>query len=371
MNDNILRGISLDTEKVESVTKNELVAFNQSYQMQLRQSPDVQQIIGSVDVTNSTEILNFGQTPAMEISKVADTILRSTTAADQQKISVIMSSLMKVMKKFDIKDFAEEEPGFFQKLVGKIQDMDALTRKYDSLADEIEKVGIELHRHENALVKLNEEGGKLYAANVAYYQSLEKYIVAGEMMVEELDSVHIPAFKQKADATGNPLDAQNYNKIQMARDMLESRVNDLRLAENVALQSMMMIQQDQQSNFMLARTIKSEFIVTIPIFKNGISQAIMRKKQALIAKDIDAVHRAAEKVMEQNAINFANQTTMIANMASRGAISVEKLQESYDKIMRGTQDAQAIIRDNMAKAKAEIPTLQEQKQKLLLGPGRN
>ena len=163
------------------------------------------------------------------------------------------------------------------------------------------------------------------------------------------------------------MDMQNYRTLMAARDMLEGRIYDLRLAENVALQSMMMIQQAQQGNFMLARTIKSEFIVTIPIFKQGIAQAIMLKKQALIAKDTDAVRQATEEMIRRNAVNTANQSKMIADMASRGAVSIEALQESYNTIIQGAQDAQNIIKDNMMKMRNDTALLEDSKRKLLKG----
>lgn len=368
MNDNkIINGLSLDTEKVEAVTTTELAEFTNQYQMQLRSSPEVQALMGSFDVTNSNAILNFGQEPAMEISKVSDTLLRNTNMSNQQEISKVVSGLMNIMGKFDIKDFEEKDPSFFGKLVGKTKSLDDITRKYDNLGQEVEKVCIALHRHENELARLNEDESRLYQANVQYYQTLEKYIVAGQMSLEELDTTHLPAFKQKADASGDPMDMQNYRTLCAARDMLEGRIYDLQLAENVALQSMIMIQQAQQGNFMLARTIKSEFIVTIPVFKQGIAQAIMLKKQALIAKDTDAVRQATEEMIRRNAMATANQSKMIANMASRGAVSIETLQESYNTIMQGAEEARNIITDNMNKMRADTATLVESKQKLLKG----
>ena len=371
MNDStskVLSGIDLNTDKAEAVTSKELTTFTQDYQMQLRQNPEVLQLMSTVNVTDSNAILNFGQEPAMEISKVADVILRNTNISSQQEISTVVSGLMKVMEKFDIKDFEDKEPNFFEKMVGRMKNsLDNITKKYDNLGQEVEKVCIALHRHEADLAKLNEEESNLYRANVAYYQMLEKYIVAGQMSLEELDAKHLPEFKAKAETSGDPMDMQNYRTLMAARDMLEGRIYDLRLAENVALQSMMMIQQAQQGNFMLARTIKSEFIVTIPVFKQGIAQAIMLKKQALIAKDTDAVRQATEEMIRRNAINTANQSKMIANMASRGAVSIEALQESYNTIIQGAQDAQNIIKDNMIKMRNDTSLLEDSKRKLLRG----
>ena len=42
---------------------------------------------------------------------------------------------------------------------------------------------------------------------------------------------------------------------------------------------------------------------------------------------------------------------MAANMATRGVVSIESLQESYNTLMRGTEEAKQIIATNMQKMK--------------------
>ena len=56
------------------------------------------------------------------------------------------------------------------------------------------------------------------------------------------------------------------------------RVDDLRIAENVAIQAAPMLQSMQMSNFNLMRKINSSFIVTLPIFKQCLAQAVLLKR---------------------------------------------------------------------------------------------
>lgn len=130
-------------------------------------------------------------------------------------------------------------------------------------------------------------------------------------------------------------------------------------------QTLQTIQQVQQGNFLLVRTIKSEFIVTLPIFKQGITQAIMLKRQALIAKNVDAVRQTTDELIVKNAQNTATQATMMANLATRGAVSIEKLQESYQILQKGSTDAQEIIKKNMAKMEQDRKVLEQFKYEMI------
>ena len=61
--------------------------------------------------------------------------------------------------------------------------------------------------------------------------------------------------------------------------MLEQRTQDLRVAENVAMQTIPMLKTMEFSNINLIRKINSAFIITLPIFKQSLAQDIMLKRQ--------------------------------------------------------------------------------------------
>ena len=66
--------------------------------------------------------------------------------------------------------------------------------------------------------------------------------------------------------------------------MLEQRTQDLRTAENIAMQSIPMIKTMAFSNMNLVRKINSAFIITLPVFKQALAQAIMLKRQKIQQK---------------------------------------------------------------------------------------
>lgn len=370
--------LNLDLRKAEAtgteikvIQKDEIEAFTQGYKAELKQLPEVQAIVDELDVTNMNEILTFGEKPAELISTVSDNILHNTNLVKQEEVGEIMTSLTKIMSQFDMEDFenpTEERKGFLAKMFKKVsKTIDELIQKYDTMGSEVEKVYITLKKYENEIMKMSDMQKELGEANISYYRELEKYIAAGELAIEELNNNYIPEFERRANESQDNLDRQNLNKLIQARDMLNTRVYDLQLAENVALQSLMIIQQAQQGNFMLVRTIKSEFIVTLPVFKQGLTQAIMLKRSALIAKNVEAVHKTTDELIVKTAKNSAQQAVMMANMATSGAISIDKLKESYDILKKGSDDAQEIIKKNIQKMEQDRKTLEQYKYEMIEG----
>lgn len=367
--------LNLDVRKAEEngtelavMTKNEVAAFTKDYKAQLRTLPEVTAIVDSLDVTDMNAILTFGEKPAEAISTVSDKILHNVNLVKQEEVGEVMTSLTKIMSQFDMKDFEnpDEKKGFIQKMFKKVQKtIDELIQKYDTMGSEVEKVYVTLKKYENEIMDMSDKQKELGEANIQFYRELERYIVAGEMALEELDNKYIPEFEKRAADSKDNLDVQNLNKLKQARDMLNTRVYDLQLAENVALQTLQTIQQVQQGNFLLVRTIKSEFIVTLPIFKQGITQAIMLKRQALIAKNVDAVRQTTDELIVKNAQNTATQVTMMANLATRGAVSIEKLKESYDILQKGSNDAQEIIKKNISKMEQDRKILEQFKYEMI------
>lgn len=366
--------VNLDIRKADEtgteivpMTKDEVATFTKNYKAELRTQHDVLSIVDNLDVTDMNAILTFGEKPAEAISTVSDKILHNVNLVKQEEVGEIMTSLTKIMSQFDMKDFEDpEQKGFIAKMFKKVQKtIDELIQKYDTMGSEVEKVYVTLKKYENEIMDMSDKQKELGEANINYYRELEKYIVAGEMALEELDTKYIPEFERRANESNDNLDRQNLNKLIQARDMLNTRIYDLQLAENVALQTLQTIQQVQQGNFLLVRTIKSEFIVTLPIFKQGITQAIMLKRQALIAKNVDAVRQTTDELIVKNAQNTATQVTMMANLATRGAVSVEKLQESYAILKKGSEEAQNIIKNNIAKMEQDRKVLEQFKYEMI------
>ena len=148
------------------------------------------------------------------------------------------------------------------------------------MGDEVDKIYVQLKQYEADIKQSNRKLEEMFQANVNYYHELVRYILAGEQGCRELEA-YIAQRQADMEATGDNSIQFELTTLNQALMMLEQRTQDLRTAENVAMQSIPMIKTMQFSNMNLVRKINSAFIITLPVFKQALTQAIMLKRQRL------------------------------------------------------------------------------------------
>ena len=318
------------------------------YKQRLRGMKEVQDLTSEVEIQNPNSIVMFGQKASENISKVSDELLKSMKAVKSEEASEMLVNLTKIMDKFDVKELeGVEKQSMFSKLMKGVGNSVAkLFQKYDTMGYEVEKVYVLLKKYENDIRESNANLKKLYDANLHYYQLLEKYIVAGELALEEID-VYIQQISMNT-AMNQEEKHMLTQKLEISKEMLSQRVYDLQIAENVAIQAAPMIQTIQMSNFNLMRKINSSFIVTLPIFKQCLAQAVILKRQEIQAKSIKQLDDKTNELIMRNAQNTARQSVEIARMASGSSVAISTLEKSFETIMKGIEDTKAIQEANRA-----------------------
>jgi uncharacterized protein YaaN involved in tellurite resistance len=184
----------------------------------------------------------------------------------------------------------------------------------------------------------------MFEANVNYYHELVRYILAGEQGCRELEA-YIAQRQADMDASGDNSIQFEITALQQALMMLEQRTQDLRTAESVAMQSIPMIKTMEFSNMNLVRKINSAFIITLPVFKQALAQAIMLKRQRIQAEAMSALDEKTNEMLIKNAQNTVEQSKMTAKMASGSSIKIETLETTWRTIVNGIDETRQIQED--------------------------
>lgn len=318
----------------------------QEVAVKVQQSPEVDNIIAQIDLDNAGTIMTFGASITEEIAKFSDQILHSMETTKVEDSGDMLIQLNQIMDKFDIKDFEEKKQGLLTKLFNKAKDsIEALFKKYHTMGDEVDKIYVTLKQYESEINKANTDLEEMFVKNLEYYEQLEQYIYAGELAINEIKTNIIPEMQRKADSSGNQLDQVAVNNVSRMLEMMEQRVHDLKLAENIAIQTMPSIKSIQNGNYNLIRKINSAFIITLPIFKQCLIQSIMLKRQAVQAKAMQALDDKTNELLLRNAENTALQSKMTAKLASGSFVSIETLQKSWETIVKGIEETKQIQED--------------------------
>ncbi len=369
----VLAGVKPDAmaqNELTPIQEDELVTYTASYKEKLRKLPEVEQMTSEIYVDDLNTILQFGQKATEGISKVSDNLLASMKAVKSEEAGEMIVQLTKVMDKFDIKELQDiKEPSALKKLFNRAKNsIEELFNKYETMGTEVDKIYIILKKYEDQINVANQNLALMYESNLEYYQLLEKYIVAGEMAMEELTGKLIPQYEAEA-LSGDPMVTATLQSLQQAQEMLGQRIYDLQIAENIALQTIPMIQGIQYSNFNLSRKINSAFIITLPIFKQCLTQAVMLKRQELQAKSMEALDQKTNELLLRNAENMANQNARIARMATGSSVQIETLEKTWQTIMKGIEQTKAIEEENRNARQNNAVKLENMKQSILKTTG--
>lgn len=348
----ILGGVNLEKSNelpsISPIQEADVAQFTQNYKQKLRQLPEVEALTSEICVDDFNSILLFGQKASEGISKVSDNLLSTMKTVNAEEAGEMIHQLTKVMDKFDIQELEDiKEPSGFKKFFSRAKNsIETLFQKYETMGTEVDKIYVILKKYEMQIENANKNLKQMYETNINYYQELEKYIVAGEMGLEELEHKLIPQYEQEALQTGDRLAMTQVETLRRTRDMLEQRIYDLQIAENIALQTIPMIQGIQYSNFNLIRKINSAFIITLPIFKQCLAQAVMLKRQELQAKSLKSLDDKTNELLLRNAQNMVTQTTSIARMAGTSSVQMETLEKTWQTIINGIEQTKQIEEEN-------------------------
>ena len=327
--------------EIEVVEQYDIVADREQMNAELVNSPEVDALVSTIEIDNMETIVSFGAKAAEEISKASDVVLSSMNMSQLDDTNEMLNTLTKIMSKFDIEEI-KDNPGLFGKLFGNLRkQLDKILAKYHTMGEEVDKIYVQLKQCESEIKQSNRKLAQLFDANVNYYHELVKYILAGEQGCREIEE-YIAKRQADMEATGDNSIQFEIQSLQQALMMLEQRTQDLRTAESVAMQSIPMIKTMEFSNMNLVRKINSAFIVTLPVFKQALAQAIMLKRQKLQAEAVSALDEKTNELLIKNARNTVEQSKMTARMAAGSSIKVETLETTWRTIVNGIEETRQI-----------------------------
>ena len=328
-------------QEQEEYQSYDIQADRDQMSLALTNSPEVDALASQIEVYHLETIVSFGSGAAEEIAKCSDVILNSMNMSQLDDSSTMLTTLAKIMDKFDIEEI-RDNPGLFGKLFGSLRrQLDKILAKYHTMGEEVDKIYVQLKQYESEIKQSNRKLEEMFQANVNYYHELVKYILAGEQGCRELEA-YIAQRKQDMETTGDSSIQFELTTLNQALMMLEQRTQDLRTAESVAMQSIPMIRTMQFSNMNLVRKINSAFIVTLPVFKQALTQAIMLKRQRIQAEAMSALDQKTNEMLVRNAQNAAEQSKMTARLASGSSIKVETLEKTWQTIVSGIDETRQI-----------------------------
>jgi uncharacterized protein YaaN involved in tellurite resistance len=327
---------------------------------ELASSEEIDKLVSTINANDPNSIITFGNQVAEEISKASDQVLNSMNMTQLDDSSELLNALKNIMDQFDVKELTEEKKaGFFANLR---KQLDKILAKYHTMGEEVDKIYVQLKQYESEISQSNIKLETVYNANIEYYKELLKYIMAGEQACKELDQ-YIEDFKVKVQ--NNPdsgTAAMDLQTLEQTRSIMEQRVMDLKIAENVAMQTVPMLKAMEFSNINLIRKINSAFIITMPVFKQALAQAVMLKRQRIQANAMKALDDKTNELLLKNAQNTVDQTKLTTQLAMGSSIKVETLEKTWETIVNGIDETRKLQEEARTKRAEDSKRLEKLKE---------
>lgn len=319
-------------------------------------------LIREIDLNDSHSVLYFGVPAQRQLASISDDMLEGVRNKDTGPAGEALNRMVGTVRGFDLGDLdPNREQGFFARLLGKTKPVAKFLQRYEEVRDQIDAIGDDLERHKTQLLIDITSLDRLYAANLEYFHHLERYIVAGEEKLRQLDEQDIPALEREAGESEGVIKAQQLRDLRANRDALERRVHDLKLTRQVTMQSLPSIRLVQENDKGLINKIVSTTANTLPLWRQQLAQAVTIHRSREAADTIRSASDLTNELLLSNAENLKQGNIEARREIERGVFDIEAVKQANAALIETIQESLHIADDGRrkrAEAAAQLEVLE-------------
>ena len=322
-----------------------------------------------IDVTDSTQVLQYGAKAQSKISQFSDSVLEGVKTRSTGEVGDLLANLVGEIKSFD-SDITGDNKTFLGKLFNNAKkQVDTWIAKYSKIETNIDGIEKQLENHRLQMLKDIAIFDTMYEKNLEYFKEISLYIIAGEKKLEELRNVELPKLRAQAQESGEQLDAQKVQDMENTINRFEKKIYDLKTTRIISIQMAPQIRLLQNNEAELVEKIQGSITNTIPLWKNQIVLAlgINNAKQALGAQK--AVTNLTNDMLKKNSEILKQGSIEIAEESERAIVDVETLQKTNRDIIETLDKVIEIHETGRAKrqeAEVELQNIEKElKEKMI------
>jgi len=336
-------------------------------QLTVEEQKLVRDFAGKIDITDTNAILTYGVASQRNIAGFSESTLNNVRTKDMGEVGNMLSSLVIELRGFA--DTGEEKKSFLgvkKKVQNKIAVMKA---DYAKVSVNVDKIAVELEKHQIILLKDAAMLDKMYEVNQAYFKELTMYILAGKQKLAECTDNVLPELRKKAAESGLPEDAQAANDYANMINRFEKKLHDLELTRMISIQMAPQIRLIQNNDTLMVEKIQTSIVNTIPLWKSQMVLALgmHHSQQAMEAQR--QVTNMTNELLTKNAERLKMGTIEIARESERGIVDIETLVTTNQRLIETLEEVRTIQSEGSQRRRAaevELGRIEgELKQKLL------
>ena len=373
-----MNGLELKVEKAKTDAVNELVESNEEVtekkiekslnydELTAAEKKAVDEFNKKVDVTDSTQVLQYGAAAQNKISEFSDSVLEDVKTKNIGEVGDQLADLVGQIKAFD---GTISNKGLGKLFMSAKKELNTIIAKYSKIETNIDKIEKELDASKIKLLKDVSMFDEMYDKNLEYFKEISLYIIAGERKLDELKNKVLPELRKAAEKSGEQVDIQKVQDMETQINRFEKKIYDLKTTRIISIQMAPQIRMIQANDAELVEKIQSSVTNTIPLWKNQMVLAlgITHAKQAL--KQQQAVSEVTNDMLKKNSETLKQGTIDIAKESEKAIVDIETLKktnadliETLDSVIKIHEDGRAA----RAAAEVELQNIEKElKEKIL------
>ena len=328
------------------------------------------QLADQIDPKNLQAMITYGTPAQSKLLSFSHTMLEHVGKKDVSEIGTIISELMKKLNDVSPDELKSERPSFIARMFGKVMgSVQEVLSKYQKTGAQIDRISVKLDHSKNTLLSDIVMLEKLFEVNKEYFDTLNVYIAAGEIKLEQLHEKTIPELKRSAEVSNDQMKFQEVNDMNQFAERLDKRLYDLKLSREITIQSAPQIRLIQNTNQALVEKIQSSIMPAIPLWKNQVAIALTLIRQRHAVEAQKQVSKTTNELLLKNAEMLKANTIETARENERGLVDIETLKKTQENLIATLEETLRIQEEGRTKrrqAEHELATMdRELRQKLL------
>ena len=324
-------------------------------------------IARDLNLQDSKSVMKFGYQSQQKLEAASDQLLRSTNGSDNEEIARMITHLMSSVNEVMPDDIAKaRKAGLFPWAKKKAkQRMLAMQVKAQTIEGSISQFKGQLENQHDKLLNNNVILTQQYESLRAYAEDLKVEVAAGELKLQEIDTVLLPELERKAAESNDQFLIQDVMRLKQVRGDLVAHVDGLLRSQQFALIQCNQVLVLQNGNFELAKKLQEATFQIIPIWKSQMTISLMLLGAENALKQLDVVTETTDKLLRGVATQVKETGVSIARKSKESALKMETLRHTHAEVLEAVRGITEVTNTAEAKRREASAELRKNQDQLL------
>lgn len=324
-------------------------------------------IARDLNLQDSKSVMKFGYQSQQKLEAASDQLLRSTNGSDNEEIARMITHLMSSVNEVMPDDIAKaRKAGLFPWAKKKAkQRMLAMQVKAQTIEGSISQFKGQLENQHDKLLNNNVILMQQYESLRAYAEDLKVEVAAGELKLQEIDTVLLPELERKAAESNDQFLIQDVMRLKQVRGDLAAHVDGLLRSQQFALIQCNQVLVLQNGNFELAKKLQEATLQIIPIWKSQMTISLMLLGAENALKQLDVVTETTDKLLRGVATQVKETGVSIARKSKESALKMETLRHTHAEVLEAVRGITEVTNTAEAKRREASAELRKNQDQLL------